>query len=301
MEKLSLKRDTSFYKLSDSTYFSDVRGIVASNNKFYFTDYKRNQILILNKDLKLIRTLGSGGKGPGEFIGAAHITIFQDTLYILNDGKQSIEVYDKNKYISTIKPTISSAYLPNTSFVKNKNGLYLSNVSMGTSIVKLSSLGKIKKIGLVQQYRTKKETYVKNKKHLLNNKENIIAVSDNKLNIEIYNSEGVILNKLNFENIAILKDRMTLINKETPRENGYYELISYAYIFNDKLYLLLTTNKGVKVNTNNILEIKINNNNFEITRILSLGKGWFTSFCVTENQILAYDGQNGEMVKFKLN
>jgi hypothetical protein len=297
----NLKREASFYQLSDSSYISDVRGIVASNNKFYITDYIRNQCFILDKNLKLTRTLGSGGKGPGEFIGASTVNVFQDTIYIINDGKKSIEIYDINGYLGSLYPTISGAYLKNSRFVKNKKGLYFSNVNKGGSITNLSSHGEIKNFGFLKQYSTEKETYIKNTKHLLNYKQNIIAVSNNRLEIEMYNNEGIITTKLNFENLALMKDRMNLISKEKNIENSYYELIPDAYVFNDNLYLLLTTNKREIVDTNKILEIRINNNNLEIARILSLGEGWFTSFCVTKKHILAYDGQNSKMVMFKLN
>lgn len=296
IKTVTLEREISLNQLSDSTYITYVMGMVESNNKLYLTDYKRDQILILDKDLKLINTLGSAGKGPGEFVGASHITIFQDTLFIFNEGKNSIEVFDESKHLNTISPEIHSYSL--VRFVRNRNGLYLSSVSKENSIIRFSSEGEIKNFGLLKQYNTEKETRIKNCKHILNYKENIIAVSNNRLNIEMYNSEGIILNEFNFDNIAIMKDRVDLINKHKS-SNSSYILVRDAYIFNNKLYLLLVTNKGTKVESNKILEIDINN--YEITRILNLGEGWFSSFCVTKNYIIAYDSHNATVVKFSLN
>lgn len=296
-----LDRDTSFYNLSDSSYISDVRGIVEFDDDFYFTDYNRNQCVVLDKEYKVSHILGSGGKGPGEFIGASMVNVFQDSIYIINDGKMSIEIYNKNRYISTIYPSVSGNYLKNARFIKNCNGLYFSNVNNGCSITKLSSNGEIINFGLLKQYRTEKETYIKNTKHLLVFKQNIISISNNSLNLEMYNSEGILINKLNFENIEIMKDRLKFISNKKIAENSYYELIPDAYIFNNNIYLLLTTNNGSKVETKNVLEIQIESNNFKLSRLLRLDEGWYNTFCVTKSQILAYDGKNREMVVFNLN
>lgn len=65
IKTVTLERETSLNQLSDSTYITDVMGMVESNNKLYLTDYKRSQVFILDQNLKLINTLGSAGKGPG--------------------------------------------------------------------------------------------------------------------------------------------------------------------------------------------------------------------------------------------
>ena len=85
---IGLKGDTVISQLNDSSFISDVRSIY-SNKYIYVIDYKRDQILILDKKGSLIKSLGIRGKGLGEFLGASHLFVSNDTICVYNEGKGS--------------------------------------------------------------------------------------------------------------------------------------------------------------------------------------------------------------------
>jgi hypothetical protein len=130
LPKISLKIDTIINQLSDSTFFSDIRSLFYYNNKFFVSDYNRDQIFILDKDLRLIKTLGRKGNGPGEFSGVSHLYVRNDSIYAFNDYRRSIELYDTTgEYLKTIKPPSPIQLSSMERYFEYNNELYLTDVS----------------------------------------------------------------------------------------------------------------------------------------------------------------------------
>ena len=96
IQKIVLQEDIKIEEFSDSTFFSDIRSISYSDSFYYLTDYSRDQFFVLNQNFKLLKTLGQKGQGPGEFLGAAHLCVVGDSVFILNDMQKTFEVFDKS-------------------------------------------------------------------------------------------------------------------------------------------------------------------------------------------------------------
>lgn len=299
VDRISLKSEIKINQLTDSTFLTDVRSIGYSNNKIYLTDYKRNQIIILDKNLKFLKSFGTTGKGPGELLGADCLEIINDTIFVVNESKKAIEVFDKFGFIKTIAlPT--SVQLPLPRFAKINNSFYLSNPSSNKNITVYNPPNIQKTFGQLKQYQTPSETAIKSRKHIVKYKNNIIAISDNQPTIEMYDINGNLLSKFNYGNVDVVSKTIDFINQQPKETDGYYMLISDVNIYSNKLYLIIITNAKKDVKSNKVIEIDIENTNFKISRILDLGKGWFTTFCVTENNLISFDAKNGNLVKFKL-
>jgi len=299
IDEVRLEKISEINQLTDSSFISDIRSICYYNETFYLTDYKRNQIILLNNELKLLSFLGSRGKGPGEFLGAAHLYIDNDSIYVLNDGKKTIEVFGKNSHIKTITPPTSTRVSSRHRFVKFKNNFYVSSTGNDKSILRFNSQNKIKRFGLVKKYGSAKETNIKNKKQLVKYKKYIIGISDNRPKIEMYDIEGNIISEFNYGYIKILEQTIDYIRNKQKRMNSYLMIVSDAYIYSNKLYLLLRIRSNEKMTSNKILEIEIDETKFKPTRVLDLGLGWFNTFCISDNnQLIA---SNGNLIKFRIN
>jgi hypothetical protein len=298
-EEVSLQKISEIAQLSDTTFISDVRSIYYNKNKFYLSDYKRNQIIILDQKLKFINTIGNTGNGPGELNGASQLYVDNDTLYVINDGKNAIEVFINEKYTNTILFPNMNHLASTKRFSKYKGKIYISNVSSNnnSSIVSFDSQDRMIPFGVLHKYNTPKETIIKNEKHILTYKDKIISISDNVPKIEMYDAKGILITEFDYGDVNLIKEFMTFTNKQKSAENSYFVLVSDAYIFADNLYLMILSLENNKVKSNKILEIKINDNAFKINRILNLGDDWYQSICITNNQLIA---SNGTITVFSL-
>ena len=99
----------------------------------------------------------------------------------------------------------------------------------------------------------------------------------------------------------MVQEHIDFLERHPTEDNSYYILATDAYVFSDRLYVLLTlqTDKGAA--SNKVLEIKINKEGeLPVTRILDLGDGWFTTLCANEKSLLSFNTSTGNLVKFHL-
>ncbi|PIF06705.1 MAG: hypothetical protein CSA36_00485 [Draconibacterium sp.] len=295
-----LKKDIFINQLSDSSFFFDIRSVFFYKNKFFISDYNRDNILILNRKLKLEKTLGNKGKGPGELLGASHLFIYQDHIFIINDGKKTIEVFGFNDYLRTINIPQSISLSSDIRFCLQEGKVLLTNFHLTSSICALS-LGSdsILWFGNLKKFETQKETRIKNKRHLHVMGDRIISIPDCQSKIEIYNMSGEILLDYEFQNIDLVNQLLKFTEKQKQDINSYYQLFPDSYIFENKLFILtLSVGENDRLQCNKIIQFEMINNTILPKRIFHLGNGWFGPICVTGENILAYNQTNAELTLY---
>ncbi|MEM8485733.1 MAG: 6-bladed beta-propeller [Bacteroidota bacterium] len=99
-------------ELSDSTFLTQVGDIKFYDERYYISDYSNNRLLILDQNLKVIKSLGSPGRGPGENLGVGSSRIYKDTLYVYDDGNSRIHKYSvvSNEYLSSVSVPFRYSY-----------------------------------------------------------------------------------------------------------------------------------------------------------------------------------------------
>lgn len=299
IEQINLKRNITIDNLNDTTFFFNVRAL-AYNNWLYFSDYKLNQIVKLDLNGKFISTVGSSGLGPGELLGTSQIFIKDDTIFALNEGKSTIEIFNQNKHLTTIPLYEEDIRVLNTSkFTYLKNKLYLSSLADNGSIVEYDLLNKsIKNFGIIDKYYSDNHSKFRNERELfIYNDEYIIAVPKVTPAIEKYNLQGELIERFEYKNIEPVKNRIDFINKQEVKPNSIHNIVNDASIYNDRLFILILSNNQEYVTSNLIMEVKIDDK-MEITSIYNLGNGWFTSFAVAPSQIWTFDIKDGTLNQY---
>lgn len=292
IENISFKNDTIISQLSDTSFFWDVRSM-QFDKYLYFTDYKRDQIIVLDNKGNFIRSIGTKGRGPGEFLGASHLFVINDTIFVANDGKKSIEMYSKYKHLRTInlpnEIIISSEYR----FVYKNNIIYLTSLSNSNSIASYDiNNGVIKHFGKSVEFGTAKQTKIRNKRHLFSFKNFLIAVSDNMPIVEKYDLAGNLLESFDYSDVQEVDHVLNYFKKEKEEQNSYYQLVTDAYLNNNNLYILLLTVKNNTVFSNTVLTIDVNTR-IHIKKIGNIGKGWFSSICIEDDSMWAFNEEEG--------
>lgn len=107
-------------EFTDASALKDIGKVVCANNKLYVLSISDPTVFIFNRmggfEKKLLM-----GQGPGEVVSVSDLTVYKDTLYVL-DRYRNVKMYDLNgKYIRD-KMTLDSPYF---SVSLNDNGIYL--------------------------------------------------------------------------------------------------------------------------------------------------------------------------------
>lgn len=292
IENFSLKNDTTINQLSDTSFIWDVRSM-HFDKYLYLTDYKRDQIIVLDNKGNFIRSIGTKGQGPGEFLGASHLFVINDTIFVANDGKRCIEMYKDYKYLRTINLpkniNLSSEY---RFFYKNEK-IYLTSLSASNSIASFDiNTGLIKYLGKSVEFGTAKQTEIRNKRHLFSFKNFLIAVSDNMPIVEKYDLAGNLLESFDYSDIQEVDHVLNYFKKNDEEQNSYYQLVTDAYLNNNNLYILLLTVKNNTVFSNTVLTIDVNTK-MHTQEICNIGKGWFSSIGIEDDSMWAFNQEKG--------
>ena len=298
--EVELQKELVVSQLSDSTFLSDVRSMFL-DRYLYITDYSRDEIIIIDDSLNLLKTLGRKGMGPGEFLGASHLFLYHDTITVANDSKQCIEFFDLNRHLKTINFPEGMGLNSRFKFCIKDQRIYASFPTQNNSIVWFNPVsGESDRIGELFECSTDKLTYIRNNNHLFPYRNNLIAVSDNIPIVKLYTGSGKIITEIDYSEIEGVKQRLLFIKAQRETPQSYYNLVSDAYIYKNQLYLLLYTNKYNTVYCNSVLSINIDNNLFSLEKVYHLGEGWYSSFCIGENVLWAFNA-NKNLVKFSIN
>lgn len=300
IEKVDLKEEMGIAQFSDSSFFSDIRSICFSDNHYYISDYNRDQIFVTTKDFKLCKIIGNKGQGPGEFTGAAQLYLNEDVILAVNDGKRSVEMFNGQKYIGTI-PLPDKSFTGLTRFFEKNGYIYFSCSSVTHSISKYNYTSKkTYSFGQVKKYSTDRETLLKNDRHLLLYKNMILAIPDCQSIIELYNLDGKLLSTFDFSDIDPVNNTLKFVESKKQTENSYCVTNVDVSICKSKLFILiLTVDKKSNTQSNTILEFEIDGTKIIPSKILNLGKGWFETFCVSEQGIVTFNTQNNRLIRYR--
>lgn len=300
LKSINIKNIKAINTLDDGTYIADIRNIKNHNNLVYLTDYKRNQIIILNNNLKLKNTFGGSGRGPGEFLGAQDILIDNANIYITNDGIKSIEVFNDNGFSHTISPPKKIKFNTRLSFFKLKEDFFMCSPNNEFSLVKFDSIGNIFRFGSLTKFNNKKEEIIKNKCHLVNYQNKVISISNIRPEINVYDLKGTFLYKYDYSNLDIIKNFIEFTKTKKLNYNSFFVLVSDVSLNGNKLYLKISTSKNNKGQSNKLLELEILENSINPKQIINLGNGWFNNFSVKNNIFYGFNTKSGKLIKSKI-
>jgi hypothetical protein len=295
-----LEKNASISQLSDSTFFSDIRSIFYYDDKYYIAEYNRDNILILNNNLDLERSLGNKGRGPGELMGVSHLFVRQDSIFVINDGKRTIEIFDYKGYLATIDAPQEIELSSDIRFCLLANDILLSSPNSNFSMSMFSfNSASIKWFGNLKKYKTQKETKIKNQRHIQVTEDKIIALSDCQPVLELYNIDGELLDVFDFRYIDFIAQLMLYVEKKEISENSYYQIFQDFYISGNQIFVLaLSLDENEEVQCNRIIQFEMEDGSFFPKQILSLGHGWFGPICVGDGKILAYNQIETELTLF---
>jgi hypothetical protein len=296
----SIKKDISINQLSDSSFFSDIRSLCFYKNNFFVSEYNRDNIFILNSNLELEKTIGNKGKGPGELLGASHLYLYKDSIFVINDGKRTIEVFGFENHLRTINIPQGLSLNSDIRFCLHRSSIILTNFNSTSSISSLSiNSDSIIWFGNLKKFGTQKENRIKNKRHLHIMEDRVIAIPDCQSKIEIYNMSGELLLDYEFRNLDLVSKLVQFTEKQGKEINSYYQLFPDSYVYENQIFILtLSVGKNDKLQCNKIIQFEVINDSILPKRIFQLGNGWFGPFCVTGEGILAYNRTSAELILY---
>lgn len=285
-------------QLSDSTFFGTISDIKKNNGKIYALDRNTKRVIILDDSLILLNSIGGSGRGPGELISPKRLALEGNDIWVFDGSNLRFSSFCEdggvNRMITADDPLTEMCGF----FVKNKNIYYRSPRSEYMfSIYDCQS-------DSINFYQKRGDESVELANFAYSEKYHIgFNVSQNLPIIEVYNDKDLLIQK-----VELPKDWFNRLkfNPETVKsssKNASVLLFTSICVDYDYLYLLyidhsmdfknVFQNKiiGFKISEKGILDIEEHVD-------IQLNGNWYSSFCVSGNEIYAFDVESGKLENY---
>ncbi|HYW34347.1 MAG TPA: 6-bladed beta-propeller [Balneolaceae bacterium] len=275
---ISLSARSKITQFNDTTFFSYIGTMTAAKSSMYVWGGKTNKLYHLNRRLKLLGTLGSTGKGPGEFTSLRDMSFVNDSLYAYDPAQAKILVYDnKNDFVRGIGLPDNSGW---RMAVDSRSHIFLPTPDRSHPITELNAHGHI--IRAFGQNTVGKNSFHfrRNLRMLIIQNNKLISVPLTEPFIKTYSLKGQLLYKTPIDRPDIHK-LISLVQKQNggnsasgvnikkgngsthPQVHSLSPLFSDAAIHKNNLYLLVRAVWG-KANLNKkftlLLDYRLQNN-----------------------------------------
>lgn len=280
----------------DSSFFSNITCMAYYKDKIYVLDKKRGDIVALSDNLKKIEYVSKHGEAPYETTWPFTFNVLNDTIYVVDFGTKSMKKFHGGSFCGDF--LLSNAN--ENRFALNDSLIFLSANTDSTSFLMIDKYHPNEQMpmGKVVRETTPFKTIISNKKHILYGKDKgIFSISNCYPYIEQYNIRGEYIKTFDISSIPIIRKAMEIAKQNSNQEKSVYVYIRDAYLANDHIYLLCSSQNpldGYRVNT--ILELSINEGMEHVSTYI-LPHDIYSSFCVSDTYIFASQEVTGVTIE----
>lgn len=126
-------------------------GIVCNEDEIIVSDKKEDCILKMDYEGNVIEKAGITGSGDGEFLSPSAVAVYNDELYVLDQGNNRVQVLDEDmNFVREIKLKDTKSSDPNytpTMMTVNEEGVYVTGMSLENPVVDRYSTDGLEEIG----------------------------------------------------------------------------------------------------------------------------------------------------------
>ncbi len=226
---------------------SGSQGMNWSEGLLYFSDSEQSRVLVLDRNLNVMRQMGKPGEGPGELTLAGPLVCYRDRLFVTNMGAAGLSVFDTQ---GTFLSAIPVSYcIFSTQFAVYDEMLFLSTPQKESAISVADMEGALLfQFGERFQFGEERENITRSYRHLtvVETAEMplLIAVAESEPVIEAFSLDGVRQYVLNLETHPLLQSRLNTakeFRERNPDRRANSSVVLFVSIaaHGQSLYLLV--------------------------------------------------------------
>lgn len=288
---LSEFQDSSF--MSGSVMCMDVK-----QDSILLTDYYMGQMIFLDSNLNLINRVGESGIAPNEFVRAESFCVNDNNIYIINDGGNHIKVFNENKFIDNIDFPKDISLTTWTRFFYYNNSIFHSVISRNVPAISFDINGVAK--DKVCDF-TKHDTYslpLHSARHLIKGNNSFFVIGQVLPIFEEYDMQCKRINSFDLTSVESISEVVQVYKNSQQYPDKYFVMIQDVYFSNNKVFLLIGSNKDNYV-CNRIIVLSVENVIKQIAEFELEGKVYL-SFCVNNKRLFAFNALKAQLEEYEL-
>lgn len=277
--------------VADTLLLHDVTCLTFHDNKLFFTNPVYDHIVSLDKNLDLLKIIGTQGEGPGQLLSISQFAIDDSLISVLNGRNRRINVFSVAG-----DPVSETAISSSILFDLNYRYCFIDADIIGCSPAAETPLSKYNiytkeqtLFGEIYQFPTSKQTEIRNRRFMVKMDTRLIVVSDNLPSIEIYDQDNLErISLYDYSGIGqIEKNIQAIESKSGITDNSYCVLIQDVYVTDRHLYVLLNDFTNNDFKANQIIKFDIHPD-IKPVALYKLPGDYFSTFCVDEEDGVVY-------------
>ena len=301
---IDLKIDTTTSSLNDSTFISQITDLAADGNSVVAADHARGQVFKFDLSLHHVATYGEIGTHRGEFQIVSFLTVDRDSIYVLNNFGQSLEIFGRPDTISarTVAfPKAFNANLVRTNFIHRGGLFYTSVPKSGYSILEFDGGGVItSQFGDLFKDNEQELPSLQNSRVLLRTDDDkILSIADTRPIVEEFDLNGKLLFSTDLESEFQIRKNLEFIKKNESVSGEFYTLYRDAFYSKGSVFLLCNV-IGEEESANVVLKCLVTTNGLEVKQRWKLPGRWYWCLAVEGNNLFAYEASLSQIQKFKI-
>lgn len=302
-----LKKGDSVSDFADTLFLGKVENLYAYKNKLYFIEQFRNQIVVLDDNLRLTGLVGIEGEGPTNLCGISGFVIHDDTLCAIDPVCGKILLFSMDGRVVGRRQFVGNEPLmPEFRFVASKGNLIEMSVSD-----KQGAFGRLDILSDSISFWGQRTLYpfddlerIRNGRHLFKYKSHYICISDNEPVIEFYDAVRKRKGCLDYTSLDVVQRRLNYLRSHSSSSaaNSYGIICEDAYVDeNDNLLILLLSSngdKGYEVNTLAVFDLQ--HDGARLREVCKLSGSVYSSFCYMDGSVYAFNVEQSVLEQFFL-
>lgn len=309
----SLRARDVVESIDGDQFLENVRAMQRYGNALYLSGKGYHSIFVLDDNFQIIRTIGSQGEGPGEFIQAPFsFHVSGNRLYSYNSSSKRIQVFSlEGDYLRSIPIDPKHGVWFQGLVMDTQGNLYLTpTLSQNPySIVKLDSSGTVlKTFGdlLETSYSERKNRQLSSRIIISVENDYLISIGEHIPVIEKYSLEGELLQSVDLSGSPYFSERLKSVEEHyASGRGGIGVILETTEVFNSRLYVIPIEGVTGSLSVNRILEFDTESLGIVRTYTLTNLKGeplkWVGTFeFVSENELLVFHDTEGVFYRYTL-
>jgi len=291
---------------SDSSFVDGkISAVVFHKDRYYVCETSTKRIVVLDSTFNYLHSIGASGQGPGEFLTPGCFEIYHDSIFVVDKSKSNIQVFTLD---GKFKRELKLPMIPpeNYKFAIKESGNIIMSLFKDDYAIHEIKEGKIlRSFGEYIQKKSARETFLNGQRHIGIIGNNIFAVHEANPFIDLYNSDGDLLNTLNLEDLSIIRE-LTIYRKNNPVSFNPKSILVSVYFqnicsYNNKIYILFNKVISKQNHSVNVIVIKLNDDKLVLEDVITLNDKentslrWGMSLCKTERNLLVSDGDENKI------
>jgi hypothetical protein len=241
------------------------------------------------------QAVSRGGRASGELLNPYSFTVVDDSVYVIDFGKYTLETFSKSEFVSETQVPFR---ISDQRFFKSGNTFYLPYKDPEICVISSDFDNPPQAILGTEKFSSKTKTLTMNSCNVLSFGENLVVVPEALPWVKIVSKDRGIIRTIDLSQSTLYQRNIAFAKSADGLEDSFYVLNSDACIVGDDL-LILIPSYDEDYECNRIITVNLVSGQ-QSKEIMLLQGSSYSSFCSDGSRIYAFNSIEDQIEVYEM-